>query len=281
MVAITGQKLIDEINRQLALSRSIAADQAAISSGKKLSAPSDDPQSWVEISDIGRQQANNSAWQSNITFAKARSAKAESNLNDINNQLTRARELMIQAASSTQSGTGRDAIVQELQGIRANITNLLNEKDYRGTPVFDDTTSTTIPVGRGMTLDVVGTRQSVSDGIDIGGTPKSIDDILSDAVTAITNNDAAGTSAAVDNVNTGLDHVIVVQSLQGLRGQRIDDAKTQLDNGGLALSERRSTLEDTDLTQTISSMQSKLLTLEAAQSAFARINQQTLFDLLR
>ena len=49
----------------------------------------------------------------------------------------------------------------------------------------------------------------------------------------------------------------------------------------LQLTERRSLLEDTDLTETISSLQTKLTSLEAAQAAFARISRTSLFDLLR
>ena len=46
------------------------------------------------------------------------------------------------------------------------------------------------------------------------------------------------------------------------------------------LTERRANLESTDLQEVISRVQSQLLQLEAAQSAYARINQQTLFDLI-
>jgi flagellar hook-associated protein 3 FlgL len=54
-----------------------------------------------------------------------------------------------------------------------------------------------------------------------------------------------------------------------------------LNSSALALTERRSSLEDTDLTETITKLQNKLTTLEAAQSAFARISRQSLFDLIR
>jgi flagellar hook-associated protein 3 FlgL len=49
----------------------------------------------------------------------------------------------------------------------------------------------------------------------------------------------------------------------------------------LQLAESRSVLEDTDLTEAIANVQAKLTTLQAAQGAFSRIAQQTLFDLIR
>jgi len=48
----------------------------------------------------------------------------------------------------------------------------------------------------------------------------------------------------------------------------------------LDLSDRRSSLEDTDLTEVLARVQANLLSLEAAQASFARINRQTLFDLI-
>ena len=70
------------------------------------------------------------------------------------------------------------------------------------------------------------------------------------------------------------------QSVQGVRGDRLDTAGDRLTEVDLNLTERRSTLESTDLTTTLATVKAKLLSLEAAQSAYARINQQTLFDLI-
>ena len=49
---------------------------------------------------------------------------------------------------------------------------------------------------------------------------------------------------------------------------------------GLDYTERRADLESTNLSQVIANVSAQLLQLEAAQSAFARINRQTLFDLI-
>jgi len=48
----------------------------------------------------------------------------------------------------------------------------------------------------------------------------------------------------------------------------------------LALQKLRQGLESADLAKVISDVKAKLVQLDAAQSAFARINQKTLFDLI-
>lgn len=281
MVAITSQTMADEIRRQQRLAQSIATDQAAISSGKKITAPSQDPQSWVQISEIGRAQAQNSAWVDNVSYATSRANKAEANLDELNTLFSRARELMVTASSSTIDGPGKTAVVAELEGIRASMADLLNEKDYQGLPVFDDTIATQVPVSRGLALDVVGTRQSISDGVDVNGTPMTLDQILADAIAAVNSADPTDRENSLKAVEKGLDHIILQQSVQGIRSDRIAAVAERLTDTGLSLSERRSGLEDTDLTEVIAGMQAKLLSLEAAQSAFARINRQSLFDLIR
>jgi flagellar hook-associated protein 3 FlgL len=73
---------------------------------------------------------------------------------------------------------------------------------------------------------------------------------------------------------------VVERAKQGVRADRLDVIGTRLTDVDINLSERRDTLESADLTTVISNVKAQLLQLEAAQSAFARINQQTLFDLI-
>lgn len=280
MVAISRQTVADEIKRQQTLTQEIAKAQIAVSSGKKLSAPSDDVFSWVEISEIGRLQASFAAWTGNVSYGGTRAEKAQTNLNQINTLMTRAKELVLQASSTSTGDAGRTTIATELQSLRDTLSELLNETDFQGIPVFDDGTTLKIPVGRGIQLEAVGTRQSVSEGINVSGTPMTLDAILAQAITAVSSGTDADRTSALTGVEKGLDHVIAEQAKQGIRSERLATFGERLDDVALTLKERRSTLEDTDLTETIARMQQKLLTLEAAQAAFARINQKSLFDLI-
>jgi flagellar hook-associated protein 3 FlgL len=281
MVAITMQTMAAEISRQRRLAQSISDDQAAISSGTRITTASQDPQAWVQISDIGRAQSQNGAWADNISYGTARAQKADANLQQLNDLFSHARELMISASTSTLDASGKAALVADLQSIKGSISDLLNEKDYQGTPVFDDTTSITVPVARGLSLDVVGTRQALSTGINVGGTPRTMDEILDEAITAVTSANPTDRENSLKSLDAGLNHVILNQTVQGIRADRLDKVKIQTQDNKLSLAERRTDLEDTDLTSTIAGLQAKLLSLEAAQSAFARINRQSLFDLIR
>lgn len=281
MVGITNKTLIAEIRRQQQLSQGIVEGQTAISTGISLTKPSDDALAWVQVSEIGKAQAQQSAWKANISYGTTRAANAEANLEQITTLLVRAQELVTSARNGSLNASGRAAIVEEMKTIRTTIDTMLTQKDYQGVPVFDDTQSVLVPVSRGLNLAVVGTRQDVSEGIDVNGTPMSLDDIMAQNITALESGTDADLIASLDAIRAGQTHIVVEQAKQGVRGDRLDVIGERLTNIDLDLSERRQGLEATDLAEVISSVKAKLLQLEAAQSAFARINQQTLFDLIR
>ncbi|WP_327755007.1 flagellin [Sphingobium sp. SJ10-10] len=281
MVGITNKTLLAEIRRQQQLSQGIVDGQTAISTGKTLTKPSDNALAWVQVSDIGRAQAQQAAWQSNVSTGTTRAANAESNLGEMNTLLTRAQELVTAARNGSLNDASKTAIIEEMKTIRTTIDSLLNQKDYNGVPTFDDGQSVLVPVSRGLNLAVVGTRQEVSEGIDVNGTPMTLDDILGQSITALQSGTDADVVAALDAIKAGQNHVVLEQTKQGVRSDRLDVIGTRLTDIDIDLKERRADLESTDLTEVISSVSAKLLQLNAAQSAFARINQQTLFDLIK
>lgn len=281
MVAITAQTMADEIRRQQKLATSITDLQAAISSGKQLTKSSQDPQAWVQISEIGRAQAQQSAWATNIAYAQSRAQKAETNLSDISALLTRAQELMVSAKTGTLDDANRAAIGTELEGIRVSIADLLGEKDYMGVTIFDQAAPTMIPVGKNYAVDAVPTREALSQDIDVAGTPMSLDMILQQAITAVTTRDTAGLENSMSAVDAAGGHITLALTMQGVRSDRLEKASSRIDTVSLNLAERRSTLEETDLSTAIMTIQAKMLSLQAAQITYAQINQQTLFDLIR
>ena len=280
MVGITAKTVAAEIRRQQQLSKDIVEGQTAISTGISLTKPSDNALAWVQVSDLARAQSQQAAWTTNVSYATNRAGNAEANLTEMNNLLTRAQELVTATRNGSLNDSSRAAFIEELKGIKESIGGLLNQKDYQGTSVFDDGQNVVVPVSRGLNIAVVGTRQSVSEGIDVGGTPMSLDDILDQAIAAVETGDDAALATALDSVKAGQGHVTVELTRQGVRSDRLDVIGTRLADVDITLTERRQALESTDLPTTISMVQAKLLQLNAAQSLYARINQQTLFDLI-
>ncbi|BBD98942.1 flagellin [Sphingobium amiense] len=280
MVGITNKIIVAEMRRQQQLSQSIVDGQTAISSGVTLTKPSQDVLSWVQLSEVGRSQAQQAAWQDNVKYGTTRASNAEANLNEINNLLVQAQELMTNARNGSLNDTSRAAFVEKMSTLRTTVNELLNQKDYQGTSVFDDGQSVLVPVSRGLNLSVAGTRQEVSEGIDVNGTAMSIDAIFQQSITALQTGTDTDVAAALKGVQAAQGHITVEQAKQGVRADRLETVGNRLTEVDINLKERQGALESTDLQEVISRVQSQLLQLEAAQSAFARINKQTLFDLI-
>lgn len=266
MVGITNKIMLAEIRRQQQLSQNIVDGQTAISTGVTLNKPSDDALAWVQLSDVGRAQAQQSAWQTNISYGKTRAANAEANLDEVNNLLTRAQELVSSSRNGSVNDTSRVAIYEEMSTIRATISELLNQTDYQGVSVFDDQQSVLVPVSRGLNLAVVATRQEVSEGIDVNGTPMSIDDMLGQSIAALQSGDDDAVAASLDAMKIGQNHITVELARQGVRSNRLDVVGDRLTDIDLDLTERRSALESTDLTEVISNVKAQLMQLEDRKS---------------
>ena len=118
-------------------------------------------------------------------------------------------------------------------------------------------------------------------GSDTGLARSASDTLLDQSITALQSGTDSDVAAGLDAIKAAQNHIVLEQTKQGVRSDRLDVIGTRLTNVDLDLKERRSGLESTDLQDVISSVSAKLLQLEAAQSAFARINQQNLFDLLK
>lgn len=277
----TNYRLTMETNRQAALARDIARGQVEISTSRRIQAPSDDPVAAARVSEIGRAQANEASFKSNLDLANALAAGAETTLETTANAVTRAHELMVAGANGTLSATNRAAMALELRSIAAEITTLKDARDARGNRLFMPGWALQIPIAAGLTINAVGTREEVFEAVPTAGGPRDIAAIIADAATALEGGDSAAISASLAEVLAGVEHIAGVRGQQGARGNRIDQLVERFETTRIQLTEERSVLEDTDITAAIARIQAKQLTLDAAQAVFARVNQNTLFDILR
>ena len=102
-------------------------------------------------------------------------------------------------------------------------------------------------------------------------------------VSAISDSLAAGKTplTANDDISKALDHVISQQAEVGSRLSLLDNAQQKLQDNQTATTAQISILQDTDIEKTVTDLQKKLTTLEAAQTSFVKIAQLSLFNYLR
>jgi len=278
MIIGSGNRLSAEIARQGRLSQDIARLQVEISGEKRILAPSDDPAGAARVAQIGRVQANEKAWAANADGAAALASRVETNLTTIGTAIDRAIELMTLARATTASAADRQTYAAEIAGIASDITELAGQSDSRGQSLFPSGEPLGIPVGKTATLQATLSHETV-----FGPAGADMVSVLNAAVTALGSDDAtvmAKTGEAMIAMQASRERLTDARGEHGARAALIDQVRDRFLASGLTLSEERSNIEDTDVTSAAPRLQAKLLTLEAAQAAFARIHKQTLFDLL-
>ncbi len=285
MINGTRHRLQAEIARQTRLGEDIARLQTQISGGVRILRPSDDPGAAAQVAEIARNQADEATWSANIKTAVALSDRADTTLTSLTAIVARANELMVRAANDVLSDENRATVAIELRSIADEIVSLSAARDARGEALFADGAPLAIPVGAGLAVAPVASRQAVFDQVAVGAGTQSLEAIVAAAAAAITTADPAARRAAIDASLTATEaaatHVATVRGQQGVRAGRLDNLGESLAASKLQIAEERGELEGTDITEAVASLESKRLSLTAAQAVFARLNQTGLFDLLR
>jgi len=282
MIGSTRYTTTTEIARQTKLSGDIAKLQEQVSTGKKMSAASEDPNAAARIAEIRRDQANNSVWTKNADTGATIASTVDTQLSTVASALDRANEILLASRSDTSSAATRSTYATELRGIAQDIANYANATDTTGNPLFPDSTPLALPISDNMSIAATASKASVFNLTDASGNTVSISDFLSAAADRLSSATTDGTaiSSDISTLGTVMSHVESVRTDQGIRAQRFSDAKDRIASTGTDLSVERSSLEDTDLTYALSEIQSKQLSLQAAQTVFAQTRKSTLFDMI-
>ncbi|MGZ8358979.1 MAG: flagellin [Allosphingosinicella sp.] len=283
MITGTRYRLTQEISRQQKLASDIQRGMIEISTGKRIQAPSDDPVGAARVSELARMRSDSDTWKRNLQQAASLAGRADDAIGATQSSVTRAKELMLAGATGTMSADDRATIALELRALADEILSLAGSSDPSGVPLFQNT-PLEVPAGEGVRITAAASRNSVFQ-IDTAGGPKDLVRLIRDAAAAIIDPDATTRAAATNISLAELDDAVRVvaraQGEQGTRGQRIANLLERIAENELTAEEERTAIESTDVMEVVARLQSRQLTLQAAQAAFARINSTTLFDLLR
>lgn len=302
-----GTKLFyDRTSSQLdRLSSDAQKIQTQISSGKRLTVPSDDPGAYRQLATLAQQTADDTAYAKNVTLAQTILAQADTTLGDIGSQIQRAQELAVQGNSGTLSDADRRIIATQLRGVVDDLVALANARDGRGTPLFGAATGDTavtrtaggtvsftgtgnppsIPVGENASVQPSESAEKFLGNIPAGGGTTDVFALLSSFATALETpgTTATGTAAAatLDGLKAALDNVSGARGSIGARAARLDIEQARVEDAQATREGTRSALEDTNISEAIVQLQKTSTILQATQQSLARLSQLSLFDYLR
>ncbi|NRA23492.1 MAG: flagellar hook-associated protein FlgL, partial [Oleispira sp.] len=110
--------------------------QQQVSTGRRVLTPADDPIAATKLLQLQQDQALRDQFGKNMTGAEGRLTLEETQLAGITDNLTRLKELTIEAGDGSQTISDRQAIAAEVREILGATVDLMNSKDAGGEYLF-------------------------------------------------------------------------------------------------------------------------------------------------
>lgn len=278
--------------------------QEQVSTGKVDLRPSQDMAAAAKRSASSELLLRVERYQSNVTAARNRLDLADSVMGQIVNTTTRVQELTIQAANDTLGQADRDVIRIEVQQLRDQILMMANTRDAQDQALFagyrtnavpfeyddqgaivyrGDTGQHVLRIADGQTLATGVDGQSAFLRIDTARGPQGLFDVINRLDLALGQEaDADGevpdVSDMIDELNSANLHLTEQRARLGALGSTALIQEDVLNSRELLLRKSISGLEDADMAEVITQLQTLLLNRDATQQVFAKIGQQSLFD---
>jgi flagellar hook-associated protein 3 FlgL len=272
--------------------REVERATGEIVSGRRVSAPSDDPAAARSIMRTNANLQANEQVLRNMSRVTSFMAMEDVVLAQLGDVLTRGRELALAQGGSTADASTRETAARELQELMAFVRDLANTR-VGDRHLFGGTQSTTPPLAPGATsadpLPTGGSPVEIGPGRTL--TPnRSAQEVFGDSgalaaleelAAALQANDPEGIHGSQLALKGAFDQVQILVGDLGSRMNRLDLAASRSSDLELNLVEYRSDLEDVDFEEAISRLSSRQAAYQAALLATSRILSVNLTDYLR
>jgi flagellar hook-associated protein 3 FlgL len=280
--------------------------QMQLSTQKKILAPSDNPAATAFIIDLKEKIKESEQYQNNINSARQRLSLEDGILQSSVNILQRIKELGVQGLNATYSQSDRAAIATEMLELKGALVGLANTRDVNNEYIFSGFKTDTEPfatngVGgyvyagdlnqRNIQID---TNRQITDGdqgVSVFGAPSglaptdplqipgSIANVF-EAIDRFAADMSADNpnSASLDDISAAMDNMLTTESSVGVRLNSLDRQDGVHTDGIIGLKAVLSETEDLDFADAISKFTLQTTSLEAAQQAFAKVKNLSLFN---
>jgi len=270
-----------------------------ITSGIDVQQPSDNPAAISEILQTETAISNNKQIQSNLSNVTDEVNSADSALQTAVQQLQSAITLATEGASSTTSAAGRTALAQQVADIQQTLVGIaqtqvngryifsgdqdtqppyqLDSSQPEGVQQLVTSTSTrTIQSVDGTSFAVALTAQQIFDAKNPDGTPASgnVFAAVQNLATALTNNDTAGISSALDSLQSASSYLNNQLEFYGGVENRVQEATDLAQKFQTQEQTELGSLQDTDIPTAATELTQLQTQEQASLTVESNIEQQ-------
>ena len=265
---------VDSIKIQGILSGSTSKLSQAMermSTGLKVNSAKDDAAGTVISARMQVQLNGNEIAQKNVQNGNALLSTAEGNLDVIQDNLSRIRDLTLQAKNGTYSEEEIQAMQDEVAERIAEIDRVSTSSKYSQLSLFEDADLQ----ANGMTFQV-GANADDDNTISVANTvfeSVKFEELTGAADFDLTKMSAATFKTAIENLDTGIDNVTSRKSLIGSAQNRLESALDTLTIQYENLSSAKSIITDADIASEASNYVQQQILQQVSTSLLAQANQ--------
>jgi flagellar hook-associated protein 3 FlgL len=278
----------------------LSTTQQQLSSGKKISKPSDDPVIATQGIAYRTDVSQVDQYTRNIDTANQWADSSDSAMSEANSVLQSIRELTVQASSDTETSDDRKSIKANLDQLTQQLSTIANTQ-VAGKYIFNGTNTATKPttVNTDGTVSVANPNATsgdpankviveVNQGINLQVnvdpanvfTQKLFDDLTKLSTNLGNGSDGQTISASLTDLDTHLNQLSAAQADLGAGENRITLISNRLQDQQQIANSIMSNNEDADFETTLVNYQQQQATYTAALSVGAKSMQKTLVDFL-
>jgi flagellar hook-associated protein 3 FlgL len=274
----------------------LASLQSQLSSGRKITKPSDDPAGTVSALEARSQLAQTNQYSANATDGLGWLSEVDSTMSSVNLALQSARTTTLQGLNSGgNDSTANAALAKQIDAIKSTVLGLANTS-YQGRPLFGGTTAGAVAfdatgayVGNSGTVTrTIGNNDNVpvtAVGTDVFGTgTSSLFSVLSKISTDLTANaptQQADLQSDLSSLDAAMSTVSTQQAFAGANYDRIETVQKTSSATALQLTTQLSGLQDIDIADMAVQVSSANIAYQAALQTTANIHQTSLLDFLK
>ena len=267
MVINTNLSAQSSANMLMQSSTQLSKSLARLSSGSKVTTPSDDSAGLAVSMNLQAQMGRNTAAQNNIGDAVSLNQTQDGYLSQVTNALDRMSELSIQSQDVTKSDSDRGLYQQEFNTL-ANYVNNVATKEFNGVSLFN-----------GASLDVTidsDANTFTMTGVDMTGT--TFTNLSTDSIGT-----TAGAITALADVKSAISALAADRANIGANMETLNDYSSQLSTLNNNLSAANSQIMDVDVAQESTNYAKYNILVQSGTAMLAQANSlpQSVLKLLQ
>lgn len=237
------------------------------STGYKINSAKDNPNKIAQAETLRMTVIGRNAASSNIQDTSSMLQTFDGAIQEMNNNVSRLKQLTVQAATETINDEDRAVIQKEIEEIKSSLNELANNTEFNGVKLSDNLVTDNANTTRFMKTTIGTLSGEIIDipRFNVSTAALKIDDI---DVTSI-----AGAQASLEKVDDAVVCLTDIRSRYGAIQSRLDDTSDSMSEISDVLTSAQSSLADADIAKEVMEITKNKILIDSGIGLMAQSNK--------